>query len=167
MVLQEADDAVEDVDPADTWPQMESWLQSRISYELLANYTLLRDAGRRAQRGGRPSTSGRRPGEVFDQLAVYNPTPLVSGTAVEHKIELEKMKAGKQAMVALKSAYGGALMFTMLGAHDRHRARPDQPRHRPGDGPQGTAGREEAPAARSGAPRPATRCAATATRSAS
>jgi gas vesicle protein len=26
------------------------------------------------------------------------------------------MKVGKQAMVALKSAYGGALMFTMLGA---------------------------------------------------
>jgi ribosomal protein L29 len=26
------------------------------------------------------------------------------------------MKAGKQAMVALKSAYGGVLMFTMLGA---------------------------------------------------
>ena len=35
---------------------------------------------------------------------------------VEHKIELDKMKAGKQAMVALKSAYGGVLMFTMLGA---------------------------------------------------
>ena len=35
---------------------------------------------------------------------------------VEHKIDLEKMKVGKQAMVALKSAYGGALMFMMLGA---------------------------------------------------
>ena len=26
------------------------------------------------------------------------------------------MRVGKQAMVALKSAYGGALMFTMLGS---------------------------------------------------
>jgi hypothetical protein len=41
-VIQEADDAIERVDPADTWPQMESWLQSRIGYELLANYAELR-----------------------------------------------------------------------------------------------------------------------------
>ena len=134
---------------------------------------LLRAAGqlRAAARRG-PTRSARRSaehfreasGEVFDQLAVYNPTPLLSGTRVEHKIELEKMKAGKQAMVALKSAYGGVLMFTMLGAHDRHRARPARHRHRPGDGPQGTARREEAPADAAARPRPATRSAATATR---
>lgn len=115
VVLQEADDSVENVDPADVWPQMESWLQSRVSYELLANYTMLReradalsaDVGEHFQEAS---------GEIFDRLTVYNPTPLVSNTRVEHKIELDKMKAGKQAMVALKSAYGGVLMFTMLGA---------------------------------------------------
>jgi len=114
-VLQEADDAVETVDPADTWPQMESWLQSRVSYELLANYTLLRT---RADALSADVAEHFRAasGEIFEQLAVYNPTPLISSTRVEHKIELEKMKVGKQAMVALKSAYGGALMFTMLGA---------------------------------------------------
>jgi hypothetical protein len=83
--------------------------------ELLANYTLLReradalsiDVGDHFREAS---------GQIFDQLAVYNPTPLMSGSRVEHKIELEKMKAGKQAMVALKSAYGGVIMFTMLGA---------------------------------------------------
>jgi hypothetical protein len=55
-------------------------------------------------------------GEVLNRLAVPNPTPLLSDAKVDHKIELEKMKVGKQAMVALKSAYGGALMFVMLGA---------------------------------------------------
>lgn len=115
VVLQEADDSVDDTDPADVWPQMESWLQSRISYELLSNYTLLRE---RADALSADVAEHFRvaSGEIFDRLTVYNPTPLVSDTPVEHKIELERMKAGKQAMVALKSAYGGVLMFTMLGA---------------------------------------------------
>jgi hypothetical protein len=40
----------------------------------------------------------------------------MSGARVEHRIELDKMKAGKKAMVMLKSAYGGVLMFTMLSS---------------------------------------------------
>lgn len=114
-VTQEADDAIEKVDPADTWPQMESWLQSRVGYELLGNYGELRQ--RAAELSERVAEHFREAsGTVFQQIAVFNPAPLVSRTRVEHKIELEKMKAGKQAMVALKSAYGGALMFTMLGS---------------------------------------------------
>jgi hypothetical protein len=41
---------------------------------------------------------------------------MLATAQVEHKLELDRMKVGKQAMVALKSAYGGALMFVMLGA---------------------------------------------------
>jgi GTPase SAR1 family protein/gas vesicle protein len=114
-VLQEADDSVENIDPADTWPQMESWLQSRVSYELLANYTMLR--GRADALSADVAEHFREAsGQVLEHLAVYNPTSVMAGKTVEHKIELERMKVGKQAMVALKSAYGGALMFTMLGA---------------------------------------------------
>jgi Dynamin family len=113
VVTQEADDSVENVDPADTWPQMETWLQSRISYELLANYTLLRErADALSAEVGEHFRAAS--GEVFDRLAVYNPTPLVSDARIQHSIELEKMKAGKAAMVALRSGYGGAIMFTML-----------------------------------------------------
>jgi hypothetical protein len=113
VITQEADDSVDSVDPADTWPQMETWLQSRMSYELLANYTLLRE---RADALSLEVAEHFRDasGEVFDRLTVYNPTPLVSNTPVVHSIELEKMKAGRQAMVALRSGYGGAIMFTML-----------------------------------------------------
>jgi len=114
QVLSESDDSVEGVDPADTWPQMESWLRSRVSYDLLANYTLLRS---RADALSEEVADHFRyaSGEVFDQLGVYNPSPKLEGARVDHKIELDKMKVGKQAMVALKSAYGGALMFMMLG----------------------------------------------------
>jgi hypothetical protein len=115
VILQEADDSVENQDPADTWGQFEVWLQSRVSYDLLANYTLLR--GRAESLSEDVAEHFRAAsGQVLGELGVYNPTPLLGGGRVEHKIELDKMKAGKQAMVALKSAYGGALMFTMLGA---------------------------------------------------
>jgi dynamin family protein len=113
IVTQEADDSVENVDPADMWPQMEAWLKARVSYELLENYTLLRE---RADALSLEVAEHFRiaSGEVFDAPAVYNPTPLLSAAQVHHQIELEKMKAGKQAMVALRSGYGGAIMFTML-----------------------------------------------------
>lgn len=114
-VLQEADDAIEEIDPADTWPQMESWLQSRISYELLANYRMLRTRADQLSEEVAEHFHDAS-GEVFRQLAVYNPEARVSSARIEHKIELAKMKAGKQAMVALKSAYGGALMFMALGS---------------------------------------------------
>jgi GTPase Era involved in 16S rRNA processing len=114
-ILQEADDSMENADPADAWPQMESWIESRVSYDLLANYRLLRV---RADALSEEVAEHFRAasGEVFNQLAVFNPTARLSGTRVEHKIELEKMKTGKKAMVMLKSAYGGTLMFTMLAS---------------------------------------------------
>jgi hypothetical protein len=115
QVISEAEDAVEAVDPADTWAEMQPWLESRIAYELLANYRMLRDRA-----DSLSETVGQHfheaSAEVLNKLSVYNPTPLLSRTRTEHKIELDKMKVGKQAMVALKSAYGGVLMFTMLGA---------------------------------------------------
>ena len=114
-ITSEADDAIDAVDPADMWPEMEEWLRARISYDLLGNYTYLR---RRATQLSEQVAEhfNQASGEAIGVLKVYNPTPLVSDKPVEHKIELDKMKAGKQAMVALKSAYGGALMFTMLGS---------------------------------------------------
>jgi hypothetical protein len=114
-VIQDSDDAIEESDPADTWAEMQPWLESRVAHELLANYTLLRDrATALSEEVGEHFREAS--GDVLNRLAVPNPTPLLSDAKVEHKMDLEKMKVGKQAMVALKSAYGGALMFVMLGA---------------------------------------------------
>ena len=115
VITQEADDAMDDADPADAWPQMETWLQSRVSYELLANYGLLRS---RADALSEDVAEHFRQasGEIFHQLSVFNPMSQLSDARIEHKIELDKMTAGKKAMVMLKSAYGGALMFTMLAS---------------------------------------------------
>ena len=114
-VIQEAEDALEISDPADTWPEMEAWLESRISYELLANYTLLR---RKAddlseQVGGHFREAS---GEVLETFAVYNPTPLLTQARMDPNVKLEKMSVAKQTMVALRGSYTGLIMFTMLGS---------------------------------------------------
>jgi len=114
-VVNEADDAIDEVDPADMWPEMEEWLRARIAYELLANYTYLRS--RASMLSDAVAEHFREAsGKAIGQLAVYNPTPLVEDKPVEHRIELERMGIKKQAFVALKSAYGGTLMFTMLSS---------------------------------------------------
>jgi gas vesicle protein len=113
-VIAEADRAIEDVDPADTWSEMQSWLESVVASEMLANYTLLRDrATELSEQVGEHFQEAS--GEVLRQFPVTNPTPLATSIEVDHNIDLDKMKVGKQAMVALKSAYGGAIMFVMLG----------------------------------------------------
>lgn len=114
-VSQDADEAIDGADPADVWGEMEAWLESRVSYEMLANYGLLRS---RAEELSQQVADHFREasGDVLDQLGVYNPTPVVSQARIESKVELEKMKAGKQAMVAMRSAYSGAIMFTMLSS---------------------------------------------------
>jgi predicted GTPase len=114
-IIQEADEAIEEADPADTWPEMEAWLEARTSYELLENYALLANrATELSEQVGRHFQEAS--GEVLDRLAVYNPTPLLTKAQIDHKIKLDKMSMGKQAFVVMKSAYGGILMLTMLSS---------------------------------------------------
>jgi hypothetical protein len=114
-VTQEADETIDTIDPADGWPQMQSWLHSRISQEMLTNYALLRT--RATSLSEQVAEHFRQAsGAVFDELAVRDPAPLASRAELEHSLELEKMRVGKQAMVALRGAYGGIIMFTVLGS---------------------------------------------------
>jgi hypothetical protein len=115
VVIAEADRAIEAADPADTWPEMEPWLQSRLAHELLANYELLRHrAGQLSDRVGHHFYDASSP--LLGRPAVHDPAPLATIADFEHKIELQRMRVTKQAMVALKNAYGGALMFIILGS---------------------------------------------------
>ncbi|WP_018830515.1 dynamin family protein [Salinispora tropica] len=114
-VVEDSDDMIADIDPADSWDSVETWLQSRIAAEALANYTMLRD--RAEELSWEVADHFRKAsGAALDQLAVHDPSRLAA-QAGEHKdLDLTKMKVGKQAMVALKNAYTGGLMFTMLGS---------------------------------------------------
>ena len=114
VVIAEADRAIEATDPADTWPEMQSWLQSRLADELLADYELLRDrAGQLSERVGRHFHEAAS--ALLGRPRVPDPAPLATLEDFEHKIDLQRMRLTRQAMVALKNAYGGALMFIVLG----------------------------------------------------
>ncbi len=114
-VIQEADEAVELADPADTWPEVTDWLQSRIAEDVLANYVLLRDraAGLSSQVADHFQDAS---GEVLDRLEVFNPEAVLSAARLEAKGDQERLGVGKQAMTMLRSSYGGMIMFTMLGS---------------------------------------------------
>lgn len=114
QVMEEATASIEASDPADTWGEMEAWLQARVSHEMLANHGLLR--GRATELSELVGEHFRQAsGEVLDRIAASDPQPALARQEIDHKIDLDRMKAGQQAMVALKSAYGGAIMFVMLG----------------------------------------------------
>ena len=115
QVIKEADDALEDEDPADAWPQLEAWLETRTSYELVANYKFLRDQATKLS-GLVGDHFREASGAVIDRIEVLDPTSLVDRTDFDHKVRLEKMTVGKQTMVALRSSYTGLIMFTMLGS---------------------------------------------------
>ncbi|WP_430784106.1 dynamin family protein [Actinoplanes sp. G11-F43] len=114
-VAREADESVDASDPADTWPEMQTLLRSRIAHELVANYTFLRvRAGELSASVGEHFQLSSE--AVLGPVSVHSPEPVLDRTPLEHRIDLEKMRLRGQAMVALKSAYGGTLMFTMLAS---------------------------------------------------
>ena len=114
VMTAEADEAIEAADPADSWPELESWLESRTSYELVANYTYMRNrALALSELVGEHFRDGS--GEVLQQVRVYDPSTVLGAERIEHKVKLERMTVGKQTMVALRNSYSGILMFTMLG----------------------------------------------------
>jgi hypothetical protein len=113
-VIAEAERAIESSDPADTWPEMESWLQARTADELLANYELLRR--RATELSEQVGEHFREASGSLRRLTVHDPRRAVAGAEVDHNMDLKKMRAVKQVMVAFKSAYGGAIMFGVVGS---------------------------------------------------
>jgi hypothetical protein len=113
QVIAEADEAIEDADPADTWPQVEAWLKTRISQEVLTNYTLLR------RRAGELSDTVAQHFQaasdvVFNELGVYNPSTVIGQVSFDTSLELERHGVVMQAWSMMRQSYGGILMFTVL-----------------------------------------------------
>ncbi len=114
-MIQEADDAIERSDPADTWPEMEAWLTQRASYELVGNYMVLRD--RALELSALVAEHFREAsGEILAEISVYDPRPALGAADTTVKVDIERMGFGKQTMTALKASYSGVLMFSMLGS---------------------------------------------------
>jgi hypothetical protein len=103
QVITEADEAIEDADPADTWPQVEAWLKTRISQEVLTNYTLLR---RRAGELSQIVSEHFRDASdvVFNELGVYNPSTVIGTVSVDTNLEMERQGVVLQAWSMMRQS---------------------------------------------------------------
>jgi len=115
QVIAEADEAIDDADPVDTWPQIEAWLKSRIAQEILTNYTVLRKrAGELSELVGEHFRDAS--GVVLAELGVYNPSTVLGQSQVDTEVDMERQGMVTQVWSMMRQSYGGILMFTVLPA---------------------------------------------------
>ncbi|HEV3226151.1 MAG TPA: dynamin family protein [Acidimicrobiales bacterium] len=114
QLTKDADDALDQSDPADSWEEFEPWLYRQAADHVVANYTMMqRRAGEIAARVSELfSIDGN---EIAVQLDVPNPSELLKAVEASADVELQEGDGLSTGMSTLRSSYGGALMFGMFG----------------------------------------------------
>ncbi len=111
----EADKAIDEGDPLDTWAEFQPWLVNRVSSEIVENYHVLSDktdalselvADHFDEEGA----------AVLDLLELHNPITAIRGVRVGDSMEIRRPTFGARGMTMLKNSYTGILMFTVLGS---------------------------------------------------
>lgn len=114
-ITQEADEAIDNSDPADTWSEFQPWLVNRVSYEVVSNHKVVVDRSNALSQevAGHFELAG---GELLAELDVANPTQALSRVGVEPEVEIKEVTKGAQGFTVMRGSYSGFLMFTMLGS---------------------------------------------------
>ena len=114
QLTRDADVAIDQCDPAESWEDFEPWLYRQAADQVVANYALLqRRAGEIAARVSNLfSTDGL---EIAVQLEVPDPSALLKAVEAGADVELQQGDGLSTGMNTLRSSYGGALMFGMFG----------------------------------------------------
>lgn len=114
-LTQEADAAIENSDPIDTWDEFEPWLVNRVSFDVVTNYRYLIE--RAQELSTRVADHFEIEGaELNDEFDVHNPMNVLSKVAIEPTVEMADMTTGQQGMTLLRGSYSGILMFGMIGS---------------------------------------------------
>lgn len=114
-LTQEADAAIENSDPLDTWDEFEPWLVNRVSFDVVTNYRYLIE--RAQELSTRVADHFEIEGaELNDEFDVHNPMNVLSKVAIEPTVEMDDMTTGQQGMTLLRGSYSGILMFGMIGS---------------------------------------------------
>ncbi len=115
LITQEADAAIANSDPLDTWSEFEPWLVNRVSNEVVTNYRFLTE--RAAHLGLEVGNHFEADGDqLMDDLDIHNPTGVLARVSVDPTMEMEGTSKGAQGMTVLRGSYSGILMFGMLGS---------------------------------------------------
>jgi hypothetical protein len=114
-ITQQADEAIENGDPAEMWPEFEPWLYRRAAQDVVYNYQLLQQQSaalsRRVAEHFRIDTQ-----DVIVTPDVRNPTAALSQVGVEAHVELKTMGKGQTVMQVVRGGYIGTLMFGFIGS---------------------------------------------------
>jgi hypothetical protein len=114
QLTKDADDALDQTDPAESWEEFEGWLYRQAADQVVGNYTMLqRRAGEIAARVAELfSIDGH---EIAVQLESPNPSELLKAVEASADVQLQQGDGLSTGMNTLRSSYGGALMFGMFG----------------------------------------------------
>lgn len=112
---QQADEAIENGDPAEMWPEFEPWLYRRVGQDVVYNYQLLQvrasEISARVAEHFRIDTQ-----DVIVNPEIGNPTGALGGVAVEAEVDLKSMTKGQKAFTVVRGGYIGTLMFGFIGS---------------------------------------------------
>lgn len=113
LIGREADEAIDQSDPADTWDEFQPWLMRRVAAEVGHSYALLHT--RSEELALRVAEHFGEDGEDFTvHIDIGTPSELVAAIDANTEIDTEKMGAGESMMSGMRGGYGGVLMFGML-----------------------------------------------------
>jgi hypothetical protein len=113
QVTKQADESIEATDPADAWDEFQAWLYRRVAEDVVATYASLHAKGRDlAQRVN--EHFGEDGGEVAINLAVMNPSQMLGSLGSAADVDGSNLGMTQQTLTALRSSYGGVMMFGML-----------------------------------------------------
>lgn len=113
QITKEADDAIEQSDPADTWEEFQPWLMRRVAAEVGHSYALLH--GRSQELAGRVAENFGDDGDEFSvHLEIGAPGELIAEIDTNTEINTKKMRLGESVLSGMRGGYGGVLMFGML-----------------------------------------------------
>jgi len=114
MVTKQADEALDNSDPAETWDEFQAWLYRRVAEDIVHTYTFLHTrADELALRVA--EHFGEDGGDMNMQFDLLNPTDVVASIDANTDIQAEKMGLMSQGLAAMRGSYGGMLMFGMVG----------------------------------------------------
>ena len=113
VTSREAEETIENQDPAEIWHEFEEWLQRRVSHDLAQTYLEL---------SRRTDELSEQVGEHFDagseairvKLDATEALQTAASIAPRERKEDKEAGLGGKTMIAMRGSYGGFLMFGML-----------------------------------------------------
>ncbi len=113
-INQEADQALDEVDPADAWAEFEPWLYRRVAQDVVYNHQFLLLQSQELARTVAEHFDAER-AQAPVELTTADPSAGLGAIDVDAELDVAKMSVAQQGMSGLRGGYIGSLMFGAVG----------------------------------------------------